>query len=81
VGYKRIDLLSDHSRHGIAVAVFCRKCGHFAELDAADLLRRGRRNLPPTALPFRCARCNARGDQIAVGKEARRLHSLGPKQS
>lgn len=72
VGTKRFDCVGDFQRHGVPIAVLCRSCGKYAEVDPATLILRPKTfNRHPSALPWRCSRCGARGSKIAVGYEAR----------
>ena len=43
---KRLDKISDYARHGYAITVQCRSCGHSAKLDARAISDQAiRRNL------------------------------------
>ncbi len=72
MGFKRVETVSDHFRHGIPLAVLCLACGHYAELNPSDVAKRCASHIKPENLPFRCCQCGARGERLAHGKEARR---------
>jgi hypothetical protein len=72
VGTKRFDCVADFQRHGVPIAVLCRSCWKYAEVDPATLILRPKTfNRHPAALPWRCSRCGATGSKIAVGYDAR----------
>jgi hypothetical protein len=61
VGSKRLDKISDYSRHGFDLQVWC-KCGHKAKIDAralADRLHKQRRSLMMMFVEpmLRCSKC------------------------
>lgn len=80
MGFRRVETVCEHFRHGIPLAILCRACGRYIELNPADLPRHCPSRSRPENLPFRCSRCGARGETLAHGKEARRLHYSRPSE-
>ncbi|MFL7901602.1 hypothetical protein ACJ41P_10745 [Azospirillum argentinense] len=71
MGTKRLDCLGQLSRHNVMVAVFCKGCQHFAELDPAPLMMRFGWGAAPEDIPWRCSECGAGRSRILVGRHAR----------
>lgn len=67
---KRLDCLGRLSFHGALIAVYCRDCRHFAEIEPSSLILRFGWNREPEALPWRCSRCGAGRDRVLVGRAA-----------
>jgi tRNA G26 N,N-dimethylase Trm1 len=64
MGSKRLDKISDYSRHGFDLQVWC-KCGHKAKIDAAALTKRlhkQRRSLVMMLIEphLKCSKCGRR---------------------
>lgn len=62
MGSKRLDTISDYARHGYAIGVNCRACGHTAKLDARAISDDAiKRNLPrdvgAIARRLKCSKC------------------------
>lgn len=74
MGFKRVETLGEHVDHDVGVAVCCRRCRRYVELEAGPLIPARGSNRRPETLRFRCTGCGAAGPgAIAVGKEARWL--------
>ena len=62
---KRLDKISDYARHGYAITVECRSCGHSAKLDARAISdgavkRNLSRDIGAIELRLRCQKCGKR---------------------
>ena len=62
---KRLDKISDYARHGCAMTVECRSCGHSAKLDARvisdEAIRRNlSRDIAAIERRLRCQKCGKR---------------------
>ena len=65
VSSKRLDKISDYARHGYAMTVRCRSCGHSAKLDTRsisdDAVRRNlSRDIGAIERRLRCQKCGRR---------------------
>jgi hypothetical protein len=75
MGGRRMDLLSDCTRHGASIEVVCQRCGHIAYFDPASLREwNGDRDANPGALPFRC-RCGSRNVRVYPNRDVSRLEA------
>lgn len=62
---KRLDKISDYARHGYAMTVQCRSCGHSAKLDArvisGEAVKRNlSRDIGAIEKRLRCQKCGKR---------------------
>lgn len=71
MGTKRFDCLGDFCRHDFPVAVRCRVCGHYVEMDPGPLMMRWGYGRHPRDLPWTCSQCGAKGNMIATAIDAR----------
>ena len=65
---KRLDKISDYARHGYAITVQCRSCGHSAKLDARAISdeavkRNLSRDIGAIERRLRCQKCGKRDVQ------------------
>ena len=65
---KRLDKISDYARHGYAISVQCRSCGHSAKLDARAISdeavkRNLSRDIGAIERRLRCQKCSKRDVQ------------------
>ena len=65
VSSKRLDKISDYARHGYAITVQCRSCGHSAKLDARAISdeavkRNLSRDIGAIERRLRCQKCRKR---------------------
>ena len=65
VSSKRLDKISDYARHGYAITVQCRSCGHSAKLDARAISdeavkRNLSRDIGAIERRLRCQKCGKR---------------------
>ena len=74
MGFRRVETVAEHLLHGVPLAILCLACRRYVELDPVDVAKHCASHTKPEDLPFRCSRCGARREQLAHGKEARRLH-------
>ena len=68
VSSKRLDKISDYARHGYAITVQCRSCGHSAKLDARAISdeavkRNLSRDIGAIERRLRCQKCGKRDVQ------------------
>ena len=66
---KRLDTISDYDRHGYAMKVECRDCGHSAKLDARKISdhavkRNLSRGIAAIEQRLRCQKCGKRNVRI-----------------
>ncbi|CAO3459560.1 hypothetical protein [Azospirillum argentinense] len=71
MGTKRLDCLGRLSRHNVMIALFCRDCRHFADVDPTPLILRFGWGREPESVPWVCSQCGARESRILVGRPAR----------
>lgn len=66
---KRLDSTADYARHGYAIGVRCRSCGHTAKLDARAITCQAIklnqcRDIGAIVSRLKCSKCGQRGGEV-----------------
>lgn len=59
------------SCHGVPTALYCRRCRHYADVEASTPILRFGWGCEPEDIPWCCSHCGAGRDIVLVGRAAR----------